>query len=51
MLDKKREAVPRRESGHVGVRLSDVDIARVDRWATERAISRSEAIRLLIERV
>jgi len=34
----------------VGLRLSEEEIARVDRWAKERDISRSDAIRALIER-
>lgn len=34
----------------VGIRLSDADIVRVDRWAVEHEVNRSEAIRLLIER-
>ena len=34
----------------IGLRLSDSDIARVDRWAAEHEVSRSEAVRLLIER-
>jgi hypothetical protein len=33
----------------IGLRLSKVDIARVDRWAAERHLTRSEAIRALIE--
>ena len=34
----------------VGIRLSDIDIVRVDRWAAEHKVNRSEAIRLLIDR-
>ncbi len=34
----------------IGLRLSVSDIARVDRWAAEHKVSRSEAVRLLIER-
>jgi Ribbon-helix-helix protein, copG family len=34
----------------VGLRLSEEEIARVDHWAKERDISRSDAIRALIER-
>ena len=34
----------------VGLRLVGGDIVRVDRWAAEHSVNRSEAIRLLIER-
>lgn len=34
----------------IGLRLSATDIARVDSWAAAHGLSRSEAIRLLIER-
>jgi hypothetical protein len=34
----------------IGLRLSEKEIARVDRWAAERKLSRSAAIRALIER-
>jgi Ribbon-helix-helix protein, copG family len=34
----------------IGLRLSETEIARVDRWAGEQKVSRSEAVRLLIER-
>jgi len=34
----------------IGLRLSEADIARVDRWAAENGFTRSEAIRALIER-
>jgi predicted DNA binding CopG/RHH family protein len=33
----------------IGLRLSEDDIERVDRWAKERGMSRSDAIRALIE--
>jgi predicted DNA binding CopG/RHH family protein len=33
----------------IGLRLSEDDIERVDRWAKERGLSRSDAIRALIE--
>jgi predicted DNA binding CopG/RHH family protein len=33
----------------IGLRLSEDDIERVDRWARERGMSRSDAIRALIE--
>jgi predicted DNA binding CopG/RHH family protein len=32
----------------IGLRLSKADIARVDRWAAQRGITRSDAIRVLI---
>jgi predicted DNA binding CopG/RHH family protein len=34
----------------VGLRLSNVDIERVDRWATQHGITRSDAIRILIDK-
>jgi hypothetical protein len=34
----------------IGLRLSENEIARVDRWAVEQGVSRSQAVRLLIER-
>jgi len=34
----------------VGLRLSQAEIARVDRWAAKRDVTRSEAIRALIKR-
>jgi hypothetical protein len=33
----------------IGLRLSKVEIGRVDRWAVDHGVTRSEAIRLLIE--
>jgi predicted DNA binding CopG/RHH family protein len=33
----------------IGLRLSDADIERVDRWAADRGMTRSQAIRALIE--
>jgi hypothetical protein len=34
----------------VGVRLSEVEITRVDRWAADHKLKRSDALRILIER-
>ena len=33
----------------IGLRLSEADTARVDRWAAQHDFSRSEAIRKLLE--
>jgi len=33
----------------VGLRLSKTEIARVDRWAARRGVTRSDAIRTLID--
>jgi predicted DNA binding CopG/RHH family protein len=33
----------------IGLRLSEADIERVDRWAADKGMTRSEAIRALIE--
>ena len=33
----------------IGLRLSEADIERVDRWAADKGMTRSRAIRALIE--
>jgi predicted DNA binding CopG/RHH family protein len=33
----------------IGLRLSEADIERVDRWAADKGMTRSQAIRALIE--
>ena len=33
----------------IGLRLSEADIDRVDRWAADKGMTRSQAIRALIE--
>jgi predicted DNA binding CopG/RHH family protein len=33
----------------IGLRLSEADIERVDRWAADNGMTRSQAIRALIE--
>jgi predicted DNA binding CopG/RHH family protein len=33
----------------IGLRLSEADIERVDRWADDKGMTRSQAIRALIE--
>lgn len=47
---KKRGRPPTGIRPIVGLRLSEVEIQRVDRWAAEHRVNRSEAVRLLIER-
>jgi hypothetical protein len=32
----------------IGLRLSEAEIARVDRWAARHGVTRSDAIRMLI---
>ena len=32
----------------IGLRLSEAEIARVDRWAARRDVTRSDAIRTLV---
>jgi hypothetical protein len=46
---KKRGRPPTGVRPMIGLRLSEDDIERVDRWARERGMSRSDAIRALIE--
>ena len=47
---KKRGRPPTGIRPIVGLRLSEVEIERVDRWAADHGVNRSEAVRLLIER-
>ena len=47
---KKRGRPATGISPMIGIRMSVPDIACIDRWASENNVSRSKAIRLLIER-
>jgi hypothetical protein len=51
-VKQKKRKPGRPETGHefLGVRLAAGTIAKIDAWATAKSVSRSEAVRLLIER-
>src|ERR1700739_3392581 len=47
---KKRGRPATGQDRNIGVRLPDALIAEVDEWASQREITRSEAVRLLVKR-
>jgi hypothetical protein len=58
MLNKKDKSIRQKKRGRpatgvrpiVGVRLTEAEIERIDRWAAGQKLKRSEALRKLIER-
>lgn len=46
---KKRGRPPTGERSHIAARVSEEEIKEIDEWAAQRALTRAEAIRQLVQ--